>query len=1242
MEKNTPWQHMPADSGWQTKLLRAARSPEEYRIYKAALEWDLADPIVIESRKDVKSEAQWRDRVEPFNHQVSNLITFCRRLPVTLLADDVGLGKTISAGLVMSELIARSRLSRALIVCPKLLGPQWKEELETKFEIPAEVATGRDLLSANLDGVGAIITTYNSARLYLEKMPADRFEMLILDEAHKLRNLYGTPEPPKVAQVIRSALAARRFRFVLMLTATPIQNRLWDLYSLVDLLTVARGHENPFGNEGQFARRFIAGDREQARQLKPEAAEAFRSIVYGYMSRVRRGDAKLHFPDRKVQLHRVQPTPAELELIAIVAKGIEKLNRLAQIGILQALTSSPHALSAQLDNMERNGTIAPDFAGAVRAVVRGMTTSAKLDGLGRLITQLKHENPDSWRLVVFTGRRETQTTIQEFLEGHGLTVGIINGTSGARNQETIGRFRANPPGYRVIVSTEAGSEGVNLQVANVLVNYDLPWNPMIVEQRIGRVQRLASQHAHVSILNVTLQGTFEEYIVGRLMEKLQMSTSAIGDIESLLEGSVGGEDGAAGFEERIRELVVAALKGADVKASVAMAEQSIAAAKQALLEEEKRINAMLGDTDGQGYVGPRAPSLPPQTRSMEYQPFALGALGQLGARVTPLANRLFAVEDEGGQEVIRFERDAMSGTRSSLYQPGSPAFSRMVQRMVVSGRYAVRDLDEDPRRGADAAARQWVESFGGTLVGTESAAARRWFEGVILVRVRATVAHDGYERLLEVRCAPRNRAKFSFTRDALAPLPLVLDAASDALGLSVDQVMEAARQDPGIAEFTRFYLERRGQEMASAGQDARKRAKMEEDFTPRLSFVLAGAEGAVLRDVQLRVSYRVGEGGYADELTIVPSSNHISAAPALVSYGTNQQPVPETCLDACAISGQRELRHRLQASELNGRRALPKYVVRCELTNRCLLADEVERSAMTGKIVGRDQLKTSAVSGKHAEAIYFGRCVFSGDDALRSELLTSDLSGKLFREDWAASSAVSGRIGHQDEFVACHETRGLLVPSEGERCSVTGHLVRPGILESCAATGTRALPSELGRCVVTGSRVVKRLLVPSSISGALMLEEKAVRAAHGVYCLPAEAHTCGWSGQFVHPEDVRICALTGIGILYTFATNAAPPRLAPLVALLDGVNRATDRQDVWGMAAAQEAAALRKGKCRIEAGVASPNGLRVAMASEVRTLLGLKSRQAGFVYEPSTNQIQGRVALGKRGTTGWSADDVNQ
>jgi SNF2 family DNA or RNA helicase len=239
---------MPSPSKIQFKILSRQPTPQAYAIYRAGLEWDLTDPIVIENAEDFKSTPRWRAQLEPYRHQVSNLITFCRRLPVTLLADDVGLGKTISAGLIMSELIVRARVTKTLIVCPKLLCHQWQQELDSKFGIFAEVATGRALLSADPEDAGAVITTYNSARLYLERIPEDRFQMLILDEAHKLRNLFGVPNRPKVAECFQQALAARRFPFMLMLTATPIQNRLWDLYSLVDLLTTARGHENPFGN----------------------------------------------------------------------------------------------------------------------------------------------------------------------------------------------------------------------------------------------------------------------------------------------------------------------------------------------------------------------------------------------------------------------------------------------------------------------------------------------------------------------------------------------------------------------------------------------------------------------------------------------------------------------------------------------------------------------------------------------------------------------------------------------------------------------------------------------------------------------------------------------------------------------------------------------------------------------------------------------------------------------------------
>src|SRR5713226_2232111 len=580
-----------------TKTLRHAQDLAAYQLYRAAQEWDLIEPILIRDRKDLKSEPRWREQIKPYYHQITNLVTFCRRLPVTLLADDVGLGKTISAGLVASELMSRNRISKILVVCPKLLMPQWEEELESKFGISGIRAIGKELLKVKVpEGGGAVITTYQSARMYLSALGQAGFEMLVLDEAHKLRNLYGTNQSPQVAQQFREVLANRMFKYVLMLTATPIHNRLWDIYSLVDLLAVARGHQNPFGTEGIFARTFIADGRMEARHLNPQMREAFRSVVYGYMSRVRRADANLHFPERIVQLHRVNPSAEELELIRLIAGPIQNLNRLSQISILQALISSPHALLAQLKQMARNRTIPDGLAESVEQVVGRIRVTAKWQGLGTLVDQLKAEQPERWRVVVFTTRRETQTTIEAFLGERGISCGLINGDSGERNQRTIVRFRKTVPEIHAIVSTEAGSEGVNLQAANVLVNFDLPWNPMIVEQRIGRIQRLASEHASVCICNIILRGTFEEYIVGRLMEKLQLASHAIGDIEALLEAAGMNEQNDDGipFEELIRQLVVASLAGKNVETASRLAEKSITDAKAELESQEKNIDAMFG------------------------------------------------------------------------------------------------------------------------------------------------------------------------------------------------------------------------------------------------------------------------------------------------------------------------------------------------------------------------------------------------------------------------------------------------------------------------------------------------------------------------------------------------------------------------------------------------------------------------------------------------------------------------
>ena len=835
----------------------------------------------------------------------------------------------------MSELIVRSRLSKTLIVCPKLLCHQWQDELQVKFDIPSEIATGRALIDADPDGVGAVITTYNSARLYLEQIPENRFQMLVLDEAHKLRNLYGVPNAPQVAKRFQKALEDRRFPFVLMLTATPIQNRLWDLYSLVDLLTTARGHENPFGKPGMFARRFIADDQTKARQLKAEAREEFRSIVYQYMSRVRRGDAGLSFPERKVQMHQVAPTAAELQLIAVIAKPIQKMNRLAQIGILKALASSPDALSSLLDNMARNGTAPPELAAAVRGIVATMPLSAKLNGLGTLIDQLKRHNAERWRLIVFTTSRVTQTTIQNFLEQQGLRVGVINGDSGQRNQETIARFWENPPRHRVIVSTEAGSEGVNLQIANVLVNYDLPWNPMIVEQRIGQVQRLASDHAHVSIFNITLRGTFEDFIVGRLMEKLQMAAHAIGDMEALLQGSDianDDEDRAATFEDRILSLVLDALAGKNVEEAVRLDAKSIEDAKRELEREEANINSMLGSMDGAEYVGPRAPILPSVTRTMDPQEFTLSALDILGARVTKEEPGVFFVEGKDLRQRVCFEEHPTDDRRLTLYAPHTPAFERLVERTVTSAMHNVKDADLNPSAALKTLAAHWADHVSAKVRDVKVGAVTRCFSGTALLRVRATVAHDTYERLVSCSCDADDHCQTASGHDGLAPLENTIRDPK-ALGIDVTKLRQVGERDDGIAEFNRFYLERREQEMEAAGNDQRKRKKLDDEFTPRLDMVLVGMEGEVRRDVSVRVSYSFADGGdYESAITVRPATGELLEVPEMELCTKSGRFAPKECLGRCDISGASVLKHLLEWSEFSDRAALPEFVDRCELT----------------------------------------------------------------------------------------------------------------------------------------------------------------------------------------------------------------------------------------------------------------------------------------------------------------------
>lgn len=1218
----------------QTRILKRRASEEEHRIYLAALEWDLVEPIVIESQKDIKSKKKWLDRVTPFAHQVTNLITYCRRLPVTLLADDVGLGKTISAGLILSELVSRDRVTSAIVVCPKLLGPQWKAELAEKFDISSEVAIGKDLLEVAPGRGGVVITTYQSARLYLDRLPPDRFQMLVLDEAHKLRNLYGVEKPPLVATLFRKILEERRFRFVLMLTATPIHNRLWDIYSLVDLLTVARGHKNPFGSEGAFARKFIGDSRETARQLRPEAQAEFRSIVYGYMSRTRRRDANLYFPERVIRQHSPPPTQGELELIAVVAKFIAKMNRLAQISILQALASSPDALKAQTDNMGRNGTVPAELVVEVRRIVAGLGDSAKLLSLQKLFNELKKEDPSKWRVVVFTTRRETQTTIQAFCERHGMQVGLINGDSAAKNQSTIERFKSDPPTLNVVISTEAGSEGVNLQVANVLVNFDLPWNPMIVEQRIGRIQRLASQHANVIVYNVVLRGTFEEYIVARLIQKLQMASQAIGDIESLLEAAgADEEDEGESFEEKIRALVVAALSGKNVEAEAKLTEASITKARETLSAEQQSIDAMLGGGEHVGYVGPRAPKLERSSPSMELKEFTLRALSVLGQDPVEEAGGLYRITSPAGSELISFS-DADSQGNATLFSPASSAFQRLVDGIVATAVHDVKDGDVEISKIAANIASRWALGFGGRPVSVKPTKVWRMFEGEAVLRVRATVAHDSYERLVTVKCSDDVHQVCLGTDGLQAIEPVVRDAIR--IGINVGELRRAAENDESISEFGRFYVERRDQELQAAGADERRRKKIEDEFTPQLSIGLVSLAGVVRRKLTVRLTYALGVNAqYDDSITLLPSKELVLDAPALQRCAQTGKSVPSGCLEECWKSKKLVLRHLLKPSEKSGRLVLPEYLERCQITGRWLISDELETSTVSGKTVDRELLARSDISGKFAEPEHLRSCEFTGSRGLRSELIVSDVSGRSFRQDQKVTSGLSGRIGHVSEAFQCAETGVSLLSNEGEVCASTGVRVRPGLLETCQVTGFGVRPGELTTSSVSGKRALRRLFRVSNVSGKSLLEAEAITADSGEVCAPSEAKPCAWSGRISHPLDLRRCELLGLEVYREYVTREAPYELVTLRALLDGVDRAGALSDQpQHLIAALQHAGL-KGRVRIESLKRSPDGKRLVGVAEVRGLFAFKSSWAGFLYATEVGGLAGFVPVGRRTQSGW-------
>jgi SNF2 family DNA or RNA helicase len=750
----------------QMDPLSSAKDDIEYHTHLAAVEWALDPSILIHSAEDILARTHWQELLEPYEHQVKNLITFCRRAPVALIADDVGLGKTISAGLILSELRIRGVVNRCLILAPKLLGPQWEEELREKFRIRGECAAGAALGAAARKGADVVISTYHSARTRIKELSAADFDMLILDEAHHMRNLHGTAKPPKMAVELQKALAERSFKYVLMLTATPIQNRLWDLYSLVDLLSSAKGHRNPLGTNNEFVSRYVNDGKSSARVLNMGRQEEFRRHLSQYMVRTRRADCGLEFPARSVKMVRAEQSSAERELFKVVVEAIQGMNALNKVSVAQAFMSSPHALLKQLENMSQKGSSHVDYSvvRSVKQIVNSLKHTGKERQLISLLKKLRAEKPEDWRVVLFTGRKETQQRLGRIISeefGSGLC-GFIQGGQAVANNCTVKNYSCSPPNVNIIVSTDAGAEGVNLQKGNVVVNYDLPWNPMIVEQRIGRVQRLGSVHASVIVLNLVLKDSVEEHVVGRLQEKLTAISATLGDIEGVLE-SMGNNDDES-FETTIRKLVLASLAGRDVDAAVKKQLASIENAKALYEEEQMQVDRQLGQLDAMHHEGPRMPQLATVKPRLTEKDFVLRALERSEGTLTKDRD-LFRYSRAGyAPEIVCFDTQTQrglprdpgiaGGPKVGLYRSGQPAYERLVSEWSRKGNSLVRDV----RLVDDVCIEEIICRWGEELnlsVEVEKVKVRsseERFAGKFAARTAAMVAHDKYEKLVDI-CA---------------------------------------------------------------------------------------------------------------------------------------------------------------------------------------------------------------------------------------------------------------------------------------------------------------------------------------------------------------------------------------------------------------------------------------------------------------------------------------------------------
>ena len=506
--------------------------------------------------------------IEPYEHQVRTaraaLSAFRGRV---LLCDEVGLGKTIEAGLVTLELVLRGLARRILVLVPPSLLGQWRAEMREKFLLDFATSEDAEFRSAGPEAWKVhdrVIASLATAKRepHASAIQAQPYDLLVIDEAHHLRN--------RNTQAWRFAAGLRK-KYILMLTATPVQNSLEDLHNLITLLRPGQLH-TPRG----FRRRhMVRGDG-----LSPRDPSSLRALVSEVMIRNRRATCGLRFTRRVARTLGVVPRPEEASLYADVTRLVRRLYAGGETSPMALRTLQMEIGSSAAAAVPTLRKI-PGGAGlADRAATLG--PGAKEDCLLALL----EEHPE--KAIVFTRFRATQERLEARLRAGGLPVAVLHGAlrRGEKERE-VDRFREEA---RILVSTDVGSEGRNLQFCRMVVNYDLPWNPMVIEQRIGRVSRVG-QEREVLVFTLAASGTIEDRILAILDARINLFELVVGEVDLIL----GNLDEETEFEAVAMEAWAGAADEADALRRMEELGDRIVRAKEEYLRLRRVEDSLFGE-----------------------------------------------------------------------------------------------------------------------------------------------------------------------------------------------------------------------------------------------------------------------------------------------------------------------------------------------------------------------------------------------------------------------------------------------------------------------------------------------------------------------------------------------------------------------------------------------------------------------------------------------------------------------